>query len=221
MGLLELATVGSIVFGLGAAGIAIWARFQRGDRVQRQQVKWLLAVAGVAAFAFPPALIRGSSESWLALLFWAIGFLAYLALPVAIGIAILRYHLYEIDRIVSRTIGYAVVTFTMAIVFAGANLLFQALLTPLIGGNTVAVAASTLVVAALFQPLRRRVERSVGHGFNRSRYDAERTVAAFTAQMRDEVDLDSLAADVRNVVARTVAPATIGLWLHGPTSNRD
>lgn len=213
VGVLTVVSVGTYVFGFGGAAAAVWVRFRRGDPVQRQQVKWLLAVAGVAAIAFPPALVFGSSDSLLALASWVIGGLAYLALPVAIGIAILRYRLYEIDRIISRTIGYAVVTVTLAVVLVGAVLLFQEALAPLTAGNTVAVAASTLVVAALFQPLRRRVQRIVDRRFNRSRYDAERTVAAFAARLRDQVDLESLRADVRGVVAQTVAPSTVGLWI--------
>ena len=201
------------VFGLGGAVAAVWVRFRRGDPVQRQQVKWLLAVAGVATIAFPSALAFGSSESFVALTFWLVAFLAYLALPVAIGIAVLRYRLYEIDRIISRTIGYAVVTVTLAVTFGGAILLFQALLAPLTGGDTLAVAASTLVAAALFQPLRRRVQTVVDRRFNRARYDAERTAAAFAAQLRDEVDLRNLSGDVLQVVAQTVAPAAVALWL--------
>ena len=201
------------VFGLGGAVAAVWVRFRRGDPVQRQQVKWLLAVAGVATIAFPSALAFGSSESFVALAFWLVAFLAYLVLPVAIGIAVLRYRLYEIDRIISRTIGYAVVTVTLAVTFGGAILLFQALLAPLTGGDTLAVAASTLVAAALFQPLRRRVQTVVDRRFNRARYDAERTAAAFAAQLRDEVDLRNLSGDVLQVVAQTVAPATLALWL--------
>jgi len=149
----------------------------------------------------------------LALASWVIGFLAFLSLPVAIALAVLRYRLYEIDRIVSRTIGYAVVTATMAVVFYGGVLLFEAVLTPLTGGNTAAIAASTLVVAASFQPLRRRIRIATDRRFDRSRYDAERTVAAFTAQMRDEVDLESLGAKTLEVVRLTVAPATVGLWI--------
>jgi hypothetical protein len=205
--------LGTNVFGLGGAVAAVWVRFRRADPVQRQQIKWLLAVAAVAAIAFPLALAFGSSESLVALAFWLVTFCAYLALPIAIGIAVLRYRLYEIDRIVSRTIGYAVVTGTLVLTFAGAILLFQAVLTSLTGGNTVAVAASTLIVAALFQPLRRRVQAVVDRRFNRARYDAERTVAAFTTQLRAEVDLENLSADIRGVVAQTVAPATVGLWI--------
>lgn len=212
-GVLTGLSVAAIVFGVVGAGVAISTRFRRGTVVQRQQVKWLLAVASVAAVAFPAALILGSSQEFLALGCWAIGFLAYLALPVAIGLAILRYHLYEIDRIISRTIGYAVVTVTLAAVFSGAILVFQALLAPLTGGNTLAVAGSTLVVAALFQPLRGRVQRTVDHRFNRARYHAELTVAAFVTQLRDEVDLDSLNEDVMAAVAQSVAPATVSVWL--------
>lgn len=208
--------LGTNVFGIGGAVAAIWVRFRLGNPVQRQQIKWLLAVAGVAAIAFPSALLSGSSESLVALAFWVIAFLAYLALPLAIGIAVLRYRLYEIDRIISRTIGYAGVTVTLAVTFAGAILLFQSVLAPLTGGNTVAVAASTLVVAALFQPLRRRVQAAVDRRFDRSRYHAERTVAEFAAQLRNEVDLGNLTGDVLEVVARTVAPGTVSLWLRQP-----
>jgi hypothetical protein len=216
VGVLTAVSVGAIVFGFGGAAVAIRVRFRRGDPVQRQQVKWLLAVAGLAVVAFPPAMILGSSNSLLDLAFWAVALLAYLALPVAIGIAVLRYRLYDIDRLVSRTIGYLIVTGAMAVLFVGAVLLLQEVLAPLTSGNTVAVAASTLVVAALFQPLLRRVQRIVDRRFNRARYHAERTVAAFAAQLRDEVDLESLRADVLGVVAQTVAPAAIGLWIRQP-----
>jgi len=215
VGVLIVITVVAIVFGFVGAAVAIWVRFRRGDPLQRQQVKWLLADAGVAAVFFPLAMVFAESESWLVLdlAFWLVGFLAYLALPIAIGIAVLRYRLYEIDRLISRTIGYAIMTVTLAAVLAGTIILFEAVLAPLTGGNTVAVAASTLVVAALFQPLRQRVQRVVDRRFNRARYDAERTVAAFAAQLRDEVDLESLGADVLEVVAQTVAPASVGLWI--------
>ena len=216
VGVLTAITVVAIVIGFGGAGVAIWVRFRRGDPLQRQQVKWLLADAGVAGIFFPLAMVFAESDSWWDLAFWLFGFLAYLALPVAIGLAILRYRLYEIDRLISRTIGYATVTVTLAVILASAILLFEALLAPFTGSNTVAVAASTLLVATLFQPLRRRVQRVVDRRFNRARYDAERTVASFAAQIRDEIDLGSLSADVREVVAQTVAPETIGLWLRRP-----
>jgi hypothetical protein len=217
LGMLTAASVAAIVFGVVGAGVAIWARFRRGGPVQRQQVKWLLAVAGVAAVAFPAALVLGSSETPFAIAFWVIGFLAYLALPVAIGIAILRYHLYEIDRIISRTIAYATVTITMAVVFATAVLLLQSVLAPVTDGNAVAVAASTLLVAGLFQPLRRRVGAVVDRRFNRARYDAERTAMAFATRLRGEIELETVSAEVCAVVARTVAPVTVDLWIRQST----
>ena len=213
IGVLNLVSVAALIFGFGGAVAAVRVRFRLGDPVQRQQVKWLLADIGVAVVAFPPAMVLGSSNSFADLAFWLVGYLAFLGLPIAIGIAVLRYRLYEIDRLVSRTIGYLIVTATLAVVFVGGILLFEAVLTPLTGGNTLGVAASTLVAAALFGPLRRRVQAVVDRRFNRSRYDAERAVAAFVTQLRDDVDLESVSADVLGVVNRTVAPATVGLWI--------
>ena len=210
---LVIVSVLATIFGIVGAGIAIWVRFRRGDPVERQQVKWLLADAGVAVVAFPPAMMLGSTDSLLDVAFWLIGYLAFLGLPIAIGIAVLRYRLYEIDRLVSRTIGYLIVTATLAFVFVGGILLFAAVLTPLTGGNTLGVAASTLIAATLFGPLRRRVQRVVDRRFNRSRYDAERAVAAFVVQLRGDVDLETVSADVLGVVDRTLAPATLGLWI--------
>ncbi len=199
--------------GIIGAGVATSVRFRSGNSVQRQQLKLLLAVALVAVVAFPTAELLGSSNTLLALVFWAIAFVAFLCLPLSIAVAILRYRLYDIDRVISRTIAYAVVTVTLASIFVGAVLVFQVILAPLTGGNTEAVAASTLVVAALFQPLQRRVQVVVDRRFNRARYDAERAVAAFAAQLRDEVDLESVRADVLAVVAQTVAPASLALWI--------
>ena len=132
---------------------------------------------------------------------------------LAIGIAVLRYRLYEIDRIISRTISYATVTGVLVVAFAGAILLFQSVLAPMTGGNTVAVAASTLVVAALFQPLRRRVQSRVDRRFNRTGYDAERVVDRFAGRLRDEVDLGQLAIEIKGAVERTVQPTSVAIWL--------
>jgi hypothetical protein len=134
-------------------------------------------------------------------------------LPIAIGVAVVRYRLYEIDRIVSRTIGYTVVTAVLVAVFAGAILLFQTILTPLTRNDTAAVAASTLVVAALFQPLRARVQRVVDRRFDRASYDAERTTEAFAGRLRDEVDLGSLRLELVGTVERNLQPTHAGVWL--------
>jgi hypothetical protein len=131
-------------------------------------------------------------------------------IPVAVGISILRYRLFAIDRIISRTLSYGLVTGMLLAVYVG---LVTAVswLTP--NGNSPAVAMSTLAVAALFQPLRRRVQKAVDHRFNRPRYDAARTVESFSLELRDKVDIDALATDLLDVVHQTMQPARAGLWL--------
>jgi hypothetical protein len=133
--------------------------------------------------------------------------------PISVGIAVLRYRLYEIDRIVSRTIGWAMVSAVLVAVFIALVLVTQTALASITSSNTFAVAGSTLVVAALFQPLRRRVQSGVDRRFNRARYDAERTVTAFAARLRDDVDMDQLRAEITSTVGRTVQPASVALWL--------
>ena len=125
---------------------------------------------------------------------------------------------YDIDRIISRTVSYAVVTAILALVLVATILISQIVLASFYSGNSVAVAASTLVVAALFQPLRRRVQAVVDRRFNRSRYHAERTVTAFGARPRDEIDLAALDSEVRQVIAATVAPVTVGVWIRRPNA---
>ena len=136
-------------------------------------------------------------------------------LPLAIGIAILRYRLYEIDRIVSRTVSYAAVTAVLVAVFAAVNLALEAVLASMTQAGTLAVAASTLVVFALFQPLRRRVQAGVDHRFNRDRYEADRIVAAFAERLRDEVDPARIRLELDRALQQTVAPTRSALWLRG------
>ncbi len=143
--------------------------------------------------------------------FVAIGSLA--VLPVAIGVAILRYWLYEIDRLINRTISWAVVTALIVGLFAGFILAFQAMLVPLTRSNELSVAGSTLVAFGLFQPIRRRVQRLVDRRFNRTRCDAERMVAAFAGRLRDEVDLEQLRAEILSTVSAAVEPRSVSLWL--------
>ena len=138
---------------------------------------------------------------------------AFATVPFSVGIAVLRYRLYEIDRIVSRTISWAMVSAVLVSVFIALVLVTQTALASITSSNTIAVAGSTLVVAALFQPLRRRVQARVDQRFNRARYDAERTVTAFTGRLRDEVDLDLLRAAITSTIGRTVQPASVSLWL--------
>ena len=143
-----------------------------------------------------------------------IAWLGVAALPVSIGVAIMKYRLYDIDRIISRTLAYAIITGLLVGVYAGLVLLT----TQVFGVHTpVAVAASTLAAAALFSPLRRRVQKAVDRRFNRARYDADQTVAAFAARLKDAVNLDAVRDDLTGVVHQALEPAHVSLW----TSQRD
>jgi len=152
-----------------------------------------------------------AANAWLGQLIWAFMVLTPVAgIPAACAVAILKYRLYEIDRIISRTLAYAIVTGLLVGVYAGLVLLATEVFrfhTP------VAVAASTLAAAALFSPLRRRVQRAVDRRFNRARYDADQTVAAFAARLKDAVDLDSVSYDLAAVVQQALEPAYLSIWV--------
>jgi hypothetical protein len=191
-------------------------RYRRAAGIERAQLKWFAAVVAISVPAFLVSTFLYQATGLAGVVGNVAGAVAYLGfalLPVAIGIAVLRYRLYEIDRLISRTISYGVLTAIVAGLFVGFILVFQAVLAPLTRSNELAVAGSTLLAAALFQPLRRRVQRLVDRRFNRSRYDAERTVAAFAERLRDEVDLEHLRAEILTTVAQTVEPVSISLWL--------
>ena len=153
----------------------------------------------------PPGLIKTLAE---ATAIFGIGLL-----PVAIGIAVLRYRLYDIDVLIRRTLIYAAVSAVLLATYVGGVALFQTILAPITAGSDVAVAISTLSVAALFQPLRRRIQEAVDRRFYRSRYDAVRTLDSFAVRLRDEVDLNAVRADLIGSVRQTIAPAHLSLWL--------
>src|SRR6476620_5564321 len=134
-------------------------------------------------------------------------------IPLATGVAVLRFRLYDLDRLVSRTIAYAVVTGGLILVYLGINLALTTAFSSLASGNPAIVAASTLAVAALFTPLRRRVQRVVDRRFDRARYDAARTTAAFSERLRDQVDLQPLVTDLQSTVAGTISASRVGIWL--------
>jgi hypothetical protein len=209
--LFVLDPLGIAMLGLmGAAGVV--ARFRRGSPDVRRQLKWLL-VAVIPAAVFTPVSFFEPDKSGTSLAdLLSVGALLLLA-PVAIGIAVTRYRLYDIDRIISRTVSYGAVTGILAVVFVGTILVSQTVLASFFSGNSIAVAASTLVVAALFQPLRWRVQSVVDRRFNRARYDAERTVAAFGAHLRDEVDLGRVSEGLLVAVHSTVRPEAASVWL--------
>jgi hypothetical protein len=191
---------------------SVIVRFRRARGVEREQLKWFLFVASIAAASLGLSIVSTGPISDIG---WVVGLLAMGCLPLAIGIAIMRYRLYEIDRVASRTLSYAVVTTVLVAVFAGLNLALEALLASLTQAGTLAVAASTLAVFALFQPLRRRVQSIVDHRFDRERYEADRIMSAFAGRLRDQVDTDRVRLDIDRVLAQTVAPSSTGLWLRG------
>jgi hypothetical protein len=195
---------------------ALVGRFRRSRGSERQQMKWFAYAAGFMG----SSLALGFSFSALGWqlasdVLWVTAMVSLALLPVAVGVAILRYRLYEIDRIVSRTVSYALVTGVLIAVYAGGVMLLGRVLAPFTRESEVAVAASTLLVAALFQPVRRRVQALVDRRFNRERYDAQRTVEGFAAALRDEVHLEDVSSRLLAAVSTTVAPVQASLWLRG------
>ena len=191
---------------------AIWLSFvahqfvswRRSAGERRQQLKWLACGAAVALGV--GVGVSSVAPGILSLILGA----GLFALPVSIGVGILRYRLYDIDRIISRTLAYAIVTALLVGVYTGLVLMTTHLLTV---SSSAAVAASTLAAAALFNPLRRRVQRAVDRRFNRARYDAAQTVAAFAVRLKDAVDLDSVRDDLAAVVQQTLEPAHLSVWI--------
>ena len=199
-----------------AGGISLVLRFRRARGVERQQIKWL-AFSGVvfcAVFAAGPflwSLPESPGTAWI----WPVLFLAGASsVPLAVGTAILRHRLYDIDLLINRTLVYGSLTATLALVYVGGVVVLQAAFRALSGQeSTLAVVASTLAIAALFGPLRRRVQGFVDRRFYRRKYDAARTLAAFNARLRDDTDLDTLGDDLVGVARGTMQPEHVSLWL--------
>jgi hypothetical protein len=204
--------------------LACWACFagrqvisyRRATGDRRQQLKWLMSGAAICIVATVATILAGGSTSPAAQAVQAAGQLGIAALPVSIAVGILRYRLYDIDRIISRTLAYTIVTALLVGVYAGLVLLATRVLS---FHTPVAVAAATLAAAALFNPLRRRVQQTVDRRFNRARYDADQTVTAFAARLKDAVDLDSVRDDLAQVVSRTLEPAHLSVWVSRPQLN--
>ena len=198
---------------LGCAVLAAWSlvvRSRWGTAVQRHQIKWLAYSGCLVALALVPAAALALTPGTSARIAAGAAFVAVLAVPVAVAVAVLKYRLYDIDRIISRTLAYAIVTGLLLGMYAGLVLLATQVLTI---KSPVAVAGSTLAAAALFNPLRRRVQRAVERRFNRARYDADKTVAAFAARLKDAVDLDSVRDDLAGVVHQALEPAHVSVWI--------
>lgn len=203
--LLLLAVVGSAV--------SLILRFRSAVGVQRLQMKWLAFAGAVAGVTIPIAVIGysvwGETISNVAIM------MSLLALPIAAGMAILRFRLYDIDVIVNRTLVYGALTALLAGFYYGAVVVLQGVLKPITAESDIAIAASTLAVAAVFRPLRSRVQGFIDRRFYRRKYDAAETLEGFSARLRDQVDLDSLKGKLVGVVGETMQPSHVSLWLRG------
>jgi hypothetical protein len=212
-GAVGVAIAVAVAIAVGGLVVGVWSlvvRYRRARGVEREQLRW---VAFAAALTVPPAAILligvvvGTTGAVLVVL--AAGVCMAL-LPLAIGAAILRYRLYDLDRIISRTLAYGLLT----ILLGGAYAVVALGLGQLLGrDSSLAVAGATLAVAALFQPARRRIQAAVDRRFNRRRHDAARTIAAFSSRLRDHTDLDTLTAELLGVVDQTMQPTSVSLWL--------
>jgi hypothetical protein len=206
-GVFQFGTLGSLLALLVGAAALVW-RFVRSGGDTRQQMKWFaasvtLSVTSQLVEQFVPL------GNWSSLVSSA----TVVLLPVSIGVAVLRYRLYDIDRIISRTLGWTVVTVILGVVFAGLLIALQTLLAGVTQSRTIAVAASTLVAFVLFQPVRRLVQAAVDRRFDRAHYDAVAVVERFSSRLRHEHDLVAVRREVERVADTTVRPSSVGLWL--------
>jgi drug/metabolite transporter (DMT)-like permease len=207
---------------LGAA--AVITRYRRGDRIERLQIRWLASAVMVIAVGLTATVLSfglGNDNPPIRESTTLIAYAGILLMPVAIGIAVLRYRLFEIDRIISRTIAWAVVTGVLGVVFAATVVGLQTVLNNVTQGETLAVAGSTFVAFAVFQPVRRRVQSVVDRRFNRARYDAERTATAFAGRQRDQTNIAGLRVDLVGTIDAALHPQAVGVWIrpsgHGRT----
>ena len=201
-----------------ASAVSLIVRLRRVGSEQRQQIKWLAYGGAVMVCG---VCVGGLAILWSVPVSIVIMSVSLLGLPVFTGIAIVRHHLYDIDILINRTLVYATLTATLTLVYFGGVAGLQRLLSPVMGdGNGLAVVASTLLIAALFNPLRKRIQAFIDRRFYRRKYDARRTLEAFSAKLRDETDLDALNNELVGVVRETMQPAHVFLWLRPETSSK-
>jgi hypothetical protein len=216
--------VQALVFTGGlVASAALILRLRRGSWVERQQIKWLAYAAAVATggsiLVYTPPEALGAR--WVTSVGYVVVELGVLGIPISIGIAILRYRLYEIDTLINRTLVYGALTVLLAVVYFGGVTATEAVFRTITGQQRqpqLAIVVSTLVIAALFNPVRRRIQSFIDRRFYRSKYDARKTLEAFSTKLRDETDLDSLSDDLVGVVRETMQPAHVSLWLRPDAS---
>ena len=219
---LVLALAGCVL----ASALALVTRFHRARGIERQQLKWLATAAAFVGGAFVLGITVSlgipddkPGPGWMAVLD-QLSFLLFALIPIAIGIAVLRHRLYDIDVVINRALVYGSLTATLVGTYLGSVLLLQLVLRPLTERSDLAVAASTLAVAAVFGPARRRIQGAVDRRFYRHRYDAARTVADFSSALRQQIDLDGVGADLLAAVHATVQPSAATIWLPGTRRGR-
>lgn len=200
---------GALLLSLGLALVDIAQRYRRADPVPRAQIRWVLAASATTVGLLALLLLFGNEVPGL----WDLFFLSTVLPAIAIGIAITRYRLYDIDRIISRSIAYATVTVVLLTVLGIGIVGLQWILTPVTGGDGLAVAGSTLVVATLFNPLRTRIQSRVDRRFHRARYDTDLTIQRFSGRLRDELDLTTLTGELQRATVAAVEPASTAVWL--------
>jgi hypothetical protein len=190
---------------------AVFVRYGRAAAQERAQIKWFLYACAVFLVIYPIGFFLSNDIiTDLNDILWD---LVVLLFPTSIGIAILRYRLFDIDLIIRRTLVYSALTLTLGLVYLGCILISRTLVALLVGGSDVAIVASTLVIAALFNPLRRRIQNLIDRRFYRRKYDAAKVLAAFGVTARDETDLERLTGELLYVVNETMQPELVGLWL--------
>ena len=208
-----------------ASAVSLVLRYRRSGGEVREQIKWIAFAASVVAVGFSAAVIYGTFAqdaiggglSWGNVLEDMIT-LSFAGVPIAVGFAVLKYRLYDIGVVINRTLVYGSLTATLVAVYFGGVTVLQGVLRALIGQESaLAVVASTLVIAALFSPFRRRIQRIIDRRFYRSKYDAAKTLEAFSAKLRDETDLEALNSELVGVVRKTMRPAHVSLWLRPDT----
>jgi hypothetical protein len=207
----------SVLYVLGiVAATSLFGRMRRARGVQRQQIKWFayatVVLVGGVVLGF--TVSEATGVSWLGKIGFVLRMVGLAGLPIAIGIAVLRYRLYNIDQIINRTLVYGSLTAMLLALYFGGIVVLQRIFVSLTGEqSTLAVVASTLLIAALFTPLRRRIQSFIDRSFYRRKYDARKTLEAFSAQLRNETDLEALSDDLVGVVRETMQPAHVSLWL--------
>jgi hypothetical protein len=217
---LSVAGTAALIVSVLASGISLIVRLRRARGVERQQLKWFVYAAVLMVGGFAASFLFSSGPAGS--IGWFLGILGFMVLPVAMGIAILRYRLYDIDRIINRTLVYGALTAILVMIYLGSVVSLRGLLFGFTGeASQLTIVASTLAAAALFNPLRRRIQSFIDRRFYRRRYDATRIIETFSSKLREETDLEALDAALVGVVRETMQPEHVSLWRRPDTVPQD